>query len=518
MTSFLRIVRRRMIWMAAVAGLVAACTTGTRSTGRTAGTLEVTFSTDPSSGAFAVAEVVDDGSEFAFFADVGTGDATSINTRLANGVIVKMSLDALGRPVKIVGPEESATVEYQAGTAKVIVVVGDQVSETDIVLPESVARVRTPVDPTALQAGSGQLCSQFRTYVLLMDVLFACSPGDLSLRCSPVFTQLAATTQHMCTDIERVTMAPPDDLGPFADEAPLVPLRGSATAELNPDATGVDVDLTGTAEGGSGGYTFIWRVIVGPTLPIVADGQQVSLRVSCPGDYLIRLIVVDSEGQRDGYLLPLTVEGGDIPGTRPVPRFLFPDRDLVNPEVVPVLANLRDCNDDAQWQLSALYTPAGSTGEPEVTVLETGSGNVVGFVYQTDELATGSYVLSLSATDSGLPVAETIAAGARDSIVTVENAFTITVLDGLAPVVSAGDDQTVAGGAMVTLSCSQVGGDAATSFGWDQVGQTTVALSNADTATATFVAPTSPATLSFQCDGNNQFGTGTDVVTITVQP
>ena len=89
-----------------------------------------------------------------------------------------------------------------------------------------------------------------------------------------------------------------------------------------------------------------------------------------------------------------------------------------------------------------------------------------------------------------------------------------------APTANAGTDQSVNGGDLVGLNgsaSSDPDGDALT-FAWSQTVGTSVALTNASTATPSFIAPLTTETLSFQLtvtDNRNQ--TSTDSVTVTVQ-
>ena len=90
------------------------------------------------------------------------------------------------------------------------------------------------------------------------------------------------------------------------------------------------------------------------------------------------------------------------------------------------------------------------------------------------------------------------------------------------PTAAAGEDQTVASGASVTLNgegSSDPNGEGLT-YDWTQTGGEEVVLSGANTATATFTAPTGPATLEFQlevCDEGEPPLCDTDSVVVNVE-
>lgn len=90
------------------------------------------------------------------------------------------------------------------------------------------------------------------------------------------------------------------------------------------------------------------------------------------------------------------------------------------------------------------------------------------------------------------------------------------------PVANAGLDQSVNPGNMVTLSGSGTDPEGQTlSYSWDQIGTPAVQLSNANTATAQFVAPQvdSTTTLQFRLTVRDPQGlSSSDTVNVTVQP
>jgi hypothetical protein len=88
------------------------------------------------------------------------------------------------------------------------------------------------------------------------------------------------------------------------------------------------------------------------------------------------------------------------------------------------------------------------------------------------------------------------------------------------PVAQAGPDQTVASGSLVTLDGSGSEGNIG-SFSWAQTGGPAVALSNANSAVAMFIAPlvASAVTLSFQLTVVSETQLAdTDSMSVIVQP
>ena len=88
----------------------------------------------------------------------------------------------------------------------------------------------------------------------------------------------------------------------------------------------------------------------------------------------------------------------------------------------------------------------------------------------------------------------------------------------LAPTANAGGDQTVSGGAAVTLRGSGSDSDGRiVGYAWAQTAGPAVTLSGANTATLSFTAPNSPATLRFSLTvTDDDRATGVDTATVTV--
>ncbi|HEY3242245.1 MAG TPA: hypothetical protein VGM03_02750 [Phycisphaerae bacterium] len=285
--------------------------------GASSDVLEVQFAIDPANPLFATARD-SDGTEFAFYADTDSSDTarvSSVNTRLADGTIVKSTLDDQGRPEKIVVGDTAATIEYQDSSAKVIVMEGDEVSESDVPLDSSAARSIYGGDPLILQAAPPpgvRLCDRVRNYVGFLRRLFDCAADDSPPHCRPAFVRLALASRRICDARQRLTGSLPTSIQMLP---PLVPVRVQVASSILPIAGGgVDVQLSANAQGGSPPYAFNWFVGMGPLRPDIADMQATSVHLDAPGDYLIRVVVRDAEGQIGTMTLPVSVSG---PGAAP---------------------------------------------------------------------------------------------------------------------------------------------------------------------------------------------------------
>ena len=150
---------------------------------------------------------------------------------------------------------------------------------------------------------------------------------------------------------------------------------------------------------------------------------------------------------------------------------------------------------------SSAVVPAGSDDEsPAVTVTPSGDGPV-----------------AVSATAASFPTSGTTI----DGVTYIHNGIQAGVgATNQAPEAKAGDDQTVATGAEVTLDASESNdsdtGDTL-SYSWTQTAGTTVTLSSATVSGPTFTAPSTATTLTFRVtvmDGRG--GTDRDTVNIAV--
>ena len=192
-----------------------------------------------------------------------------------------------------------------------------------------------------------------------------------------------------------------------------------------------------------------------------------------------------------------------------------------NPNLPPVA----DAGLDQSVAAGAAVTLNGSGSDPD--------GEVAGYAWtQTSGLPTVSLDGASSAT-------ATFTAPAVTTLTTLTFQLTVTDEDGATgsdeatvtvsppatnrpPVANAGLDQSVAAGAAVTLSGSGSDPDGEVAgYAWTQIGGTTVSLSGASSATATFTAPavTTRTTLTFLLTVTDDDGaTGSDTVRVTVSP
>lgn len=108
----------------------------------------------------------------------------------------------------------------------------------------------------------------------------------------------------------------------------------------------------------------------------------------------------------------------------PDPRFILPAQPLTVVEQgsnVTVTFDAGDPEGVVQWRAFVLGSDDSQTAPPDRlgAQLAVGSGNVGTITFLTGGLPEGDYILGLSATDSGMSVAATVAAGQSDRIVTI---------------------------------------------------------------------------------------------------
>jgi hypothetical protein len=100
-----------------------------------------------------------------------------------------------------------------------------------------------------------------------------------------------------------------------------------------------------------------------------------------------------------------------------------------------------------------------------------------------------------------------------------DSVYIIVNTNGVAPVANAGVDQTVVSGVTVSLNGSFSEGTN-NQYRWTEIPNATVTISGAETALASFIAPTVtvPTTLNFKLAVSNTLGSSDDSVSITIYP
>jgi hypothetical protein len=162
------------------------------------------------------------------------------------------------------------------------------------------------------------------------------------------------------------------------------------------------------------------RAIVAPTIA-VGENQAFSFDPEEAGVGFFRvgiLYSLDGVERSTESTASIQVQGS------PEPVFIQPSELLVSvAQGTPVFISfdVADPEGGVQWRLFILSPTDSRTNPPDQlgTPLAVGSGNVGTFTLETDDLAPADYQLGLSATDSGDSVADTVAMGDLERIVTI---------------------------------------------------------------------------------------------------
>ncbi|MCP4593093.1 MAG: hypothetical protein GY842_20350 [bacterium] len=175
--------------------------------------------------------------------------------------------------------------------------------------------------------------------------------------------------------------------------------------------------------------------IVLPDELTAGENQSFNLDVSLLTDGFYRVGLRTVTGDTNTRCLSIgTLEVSEVA----VPEFTEPAGDLTAEvgEDVRVGIDLNDASGALHWRLfylgadDAEDVPVDKLGEQ----IRTGQGNTDGVIlWSTSRVVPGTYHLGLSWTDSGLTVADTVAAGGGGSIQTRLNPFTVTIIEAQAP-------------------------------------------------------------------------------------
>ncbi|MCH7994533.1 MAG: hypothetical protein IIB57_08820, partial [Planctomycetes bacterium] len=161
------------------------------------------------------------------------------------------------------------------------------------------------------------------------------------------------------------------------------------------------------------------RVIFQTNLP-AGESQAFGFNPSNAGSGFHRLGLLVILGEESVEIISagvVIVEGG------PDPRFVLPPDAITvvtAGDPVPVTFDAGDPQDDVAWRLF-LLSPTDRRDDPADVLgeeLDTGFGNIGQFTLTTIGRPAGRFELGLSATDSGLSIAATVADGKSDLIVT----------------------------------------------------------------------------------------------------
>ncbi|NOS99963.1 MAG: hypothetical protein HOP29_04990 [Phycisphaerales bacterium] len=157
-----------------------------------------------------------------------------------------------------------------------------------------------------------------------------------------------------------------------------------------------------------------------------------------------RSFVFDSTDLRPGfYQLGVRTDDEEFVSTgtieiqgQPEPLFLEPAEDTAvrADQEITVVIDIGDPQALARWRLFYVNADAEEIPEGQAaggtllgTRLAEGTGNTVNFVWDTGNVAPGSYRLGISATDTGFSIADAVSSGRADSIVTTYAGFTVTI-------------------------------------------------------------------------------------------
>ena len=129
----------------------------------------------------------------------------------------------------------------------------------------------------------------------------------------------------------------------------------------------------------------------------------------------------------------LSIEG------QPHPTFYEPaaDREVQPGSPVQILIDLGDPEGDVAWRVFYILEDSApdpnSVADADIALLgnelETGTGNAVSLSWTTTNVALGTYLIGISATDSGSTVSQTALSGDGDQIVTMYGEATVTITE-----------------------------------------------------------------------------------------
>ena len=275
---------------------------------------------------------------------------------------------------------------------------------------------------------------------------------------------------------------------------PASPVALSATAGSNQAAVGGEtVTLSGSATGGSGTKRYAWTQTGGSPTVTINNASQASASFTAP-----------PVTARTTLTFTLTVTAGSETATDTVSVTVRP------PPLGAAAGSNQAAASGETVTLSGSAT--GGSGTKRYAWTQTGGSPTVTLSNASQASARFTAPSVTAATE--LEFTLTVTAGSE----TATDAVTVTVRPPSLGA-AAGPDQAVAGGETVTLSGSATNSSGTTSYAWTQTGGSpTVALSNANRASASFTAPsvTAATGLEFTLTVTDDSDSATDTVTVTV--
>ena len=293
------------------------------------------------------------------------------------------------------------------------------------------------------------------------------------------FTLTATAGSETATDTVSVTVTPPA-------------LSAEAGAAQTVEG-GETVTLSGSAAGGEGTKSYTWTQTGGSPTVTIGDASQASASFTAPTvtasiTLTFTLTATDTSGSATDTVTvtvtppPLGVEAGAAQMAAP-----------------GAVVTLSGTTTGGKGTKSYAWTQTG--GSPTVTIRDASQ-------------ASASFTAPTVTARTVLTFKLTATAGSETSTDTVD----VTVVES-ALSAEAGEAQTVASRASVTLSGSATGGGGTRSYAWTQTGGSpTVILSDANQASASFTAPsvTVATELAFTLTVTDATGSATDTVAVTV--
>ncbi|MGD8568060.1 MAG: S8 family serine peptidase [Gammaproteobacteria bacterium] len=310
--------------------------------------------------------------------------------------------------------------------------------------------------------------------------------------------RLTVTDDQGATDFDDVNVTV---TAANSNPAPVVSAGPDITAVV-----GETVSITGTATDDGTVIVYIWTQVGSGTAlalqnPATETVSFVAPAVSATTDFTLRFTAVDDQGAIGSDEVVITVNPV-ITNAAPIAN--------AGPDTTVTAGN------------AVTLTGSGNDNDGSITTYQWSQVNGVDAGLTTTDNPTLQFVAPDVATPSNITLRLTVtddlgATGFDDTVVTINPAA-----GNLPPVPNAGPDQSVNIGDAVTLSGSAIDTDGSvSSYQWVQTAGTSVTLSGATSATASFTAPnvSSATPLTFELTAtDNSSDSATDTVIVTVYP